>query len=92
MPVKRRLVKVHSHRVTQQAVEAYVRRDFHALHTALGLKPWERSPLPINECALGVDGGEPPELKAPSSRSLWRDSWYVARELQAGLEAALRCG
>ena len=86
MATKRtRVTRSLSHRINAAAVEAYHAGDFIALHCALNLKPWERSPLPIAECELGVDQGEPPEHEAPGP---WRDSWYVARDLQAELEAA----
>lgn len=88
MPLKRRIVKVNNHRITSAAVEAYRAGDFHGLHSALNLRPWQRSPLPIDVCGLGVDQGEPPEPHKPGTQDSWRDSWYVARELQAELEAA----
>jgi hypothetical protein len=85
MPTKRaRLTRGLSHRITAAAVEAYRYRDFIELHAALNLQPWQRSPLPVDVCGLGVDQGEPPEHEKPGP---WRDSWYTARELQAELEA-----
>lgn len=86
MATKRtRVTRSLSHRINATAVEAYRASDFAALHCALNLKPWKRSPLPIAECELGVDQGEPPAYDPPGP---WRDSWFVARELQAELEAA----
>ncbi len=78
MPVKRRLIKGRVHRITPEAIEAFAAGDFLALHQALGLKPWEVSPLPLEIELLGVDQGPPP---ADSSWA-WRQSWPKAQELQ----------
>lgn len=86
MPTKRsRVTRNISARVTAAALEAYRNRDFLALHAALRLPPWSRSPLPISDCALGVDQGPPPEDDRPGP---WRDGWHAARELQRELAAA----
>ena len=45
MPVKRRSAKVRDHRITPEAVLAYESGDSSSLHRALGLKPWDLSPL-----------------------------------------------
>ncbi len=42
-------------RITPEAVEAYKAGDYIRLHTALGLKPCEVSPLPLSVTPLGVD-------------------------------------
>ena len=78
MPIKRRVAKVRDHRLTAAAVEAYRNRDSLALHRALGLKPWEVSPL-------DADGPEPP---ADPHRGPWLDSWPKAWALAVELEAA----
>jgi hypothetical protein len=85
MPTKRQRVGRFSQKITAAAVQAYRARDYAALHVALRLPPWNRSPLPIAECALGVDQGEPPEDERPDP---WRNSWCVARELRSELEQA----
>jgi hypothetical protein len=91
MPSKRTRVGRHlAQRLTPQALDAYRNRDFFALHMALSLRPWHRSPLPISECELGVDQGEPPEPAGrPGIPNPWRESWYAARELQAEFEAVI---
>ena len=83
MPVKKRIAKGRRHRVTPEAVEAYIARDFMRLHLALGLMPWECSPLPVEVEGLGVDQGPRP--------SCWdeRHGYDEAQELQRELEAAL---
>jgi hypothetical protein len=40
-------------KITPEAIGAWKRADFDALHRLLGLKPWEASPLPIEVTALG---------------------------------------
>lgn len=80
MPVKRRLPKSREHRVTPEAIAAFEAGDYHGLHRALGLRPWEESPLPASITALGVD---------PDSRPDWAtDFWPRAVELQGELLAA----
>ncbi len=87
MPSKRtRVARSIGACVTAAALDAYRARDFTALHLALKLPPFHRSPLPIDECGLGVGQGLPPDYDQPGP---WRDSWYAARELQRELEAAL---
>ena len=83
MPLKRRIVKANSHRITHEAVAAYRAGDYTALHRALNLPPWHESPLPLEITPLGVDQDEPPAYACS-------DTWYVAQELQAELEAASR--
>jgi hypothetical protein len=87
MPVKRRAAKARRHRITPEAIAAYRARDYLALHQALGLKPWEISPLPREFEALGVDQNPPPK---PRQRGGWFDTWEQAQELQRLLEAACR--
>ncbi|MEQ1952483.1 hypothetical protein [Mesorhizobium sp. CN2-181] len=79
MPVKRRNPK-RRQKVTPEAVEAFRARDFAALHLALGLGPWEASPLPASITPLGVD---------PADRHSWgEETWRQAVALQARLQEA----
>jgi hypothetical protein len=58
MPVKRRRFKGRSHRITPEVIEAFKAKDLWRLHRALGLKPYEYSPLTRAE----IGGyGYPPE-------------------------------
>ena len=84
MPVKRRGSKAHSHRITLEVVEAYRAGDYLRLHRALGLRPWEMSPLPKRVTPLGVSN-EPP----PPDRTAWNDSWEQAKELQRAILAEI---
>jgi hypothetical protein len=77
VPVKKRAAKGRAHKITPEAVEAFKAGDYRALHRALGLAPWEASPLPIEVTALGVDQGPP----GPGA-DLWVESWPKAQELQ----------
>lgn len=86
MPVKRRNAKGRRHRITPEAIAAYRARDYMGLHQALGLRPWEISPLPLEVEALGVDQNPPPE---PRQYGGWYDTWEQAQELQRLLEEAL---
>jgi len=89
MPVKRRNAKARPHRITPEAVEAFRAGDYMALHHALGLAPWEASPLPASITPLGVD---------PNGPKQWRDgqdnieTWSQAVELQRELQAAAGTG
>jgi hypothetical protein len=82
MPLKRRHAKSRAHRVTPEAIEAFRARDFLALHRALGLKPWQPSPLPASVNPLGVDPSRPPEGR-PGDWSA--DAWQLAVDLQRAL-------
>ncbi len=42
-------------RLTPEVIAAWLAADCSALHCALGLQPWESSPLPREITALGVD-------------------------------------
>ena len=86
MPVKRRTVKGRVHRITPEAVEAYRAGDYIALHMALGLRPWEVSPLPLSVTSLGCDQSLPRD-REPSG---WFASWEQAQELQRLLEREAR--
>lgn len=79
MTTKRRpLKRILRTRITAEAIEAYQAGDERRLHRALGLKPWDASPL---------DAGvlEP----FPHDPSLcMAQSWATIRELRLLLEAA----
>jgi len=77
MPFKRRAAKGRSHRITRQAVEAFTAGDMLALNRALGLRPWQPSPL-------DADTPEPPAWAGPGP---WRDGWPLAHDLRGMLEA-----
>jgi hypothetical protein len=55
MSTKRTALRRPRHGITAEAIEAYRARDHLRLHRALGLKPWECSPLPADVEPLGVD-------------------------------------
>ena len=76
MPTKRRAAKGKAHRITRQAVEAFTAGDTLALHRALGLRPWQPSPL-------DADTPEPPAWAG----TLWAEGWALARHLRGALEA-----
>ena len=63
-------------KVSPTAVAAWQARDEAALHRALGLKPWDFSPL-------DVDDGECPYPGFPQN-----ENWQRANDLRAALEAA----
>jgi hypothetical protein len=78
VPVKRTRSKVRDHRITPEAIQAYLADDYGALHRALGLKPWETSPL-------WVEPGP-----APSNGTSYALTYAKAQELREELEAAVR--
>ena len=77
MPIKRRLAKGRAHRITPEAITAFVAGDAIRLHRALGLRPWQPSPM-------AVDAGRAPPLDGTA----WAASWSLAVELQRELQAA----
>jgi hypothetical protein len=79
VPTKRRTPKLRDHRVTEAAVAAFLAGDRLALHRALGLKPWQPSPIDATEA-------EPPAWAGPMDG--WRAGWQLARALREKLEAA----
>ena len=81
MPVKRRRAKGRTHRITPEAVAAYKVGDALALHMALGLKPWEESPL-------DVDDGPPPSWAKPGHAVY--DTWEQAQRLRRLLRKVAR--
>lgn len=48
MPTKRRTPKNHEHPITAEAIDAFRKGDHVRLHRALGLKPWQHSPLDVD--------------------------------------------
>jgi hypothetical protein len=75
-PLKRR----GQRHITETALDAWRRCDYHALHKALGLRPWQRSPLPYEATCLGVS-----ELVTHDQETPWNESWEPAMELQRDL-------
>jgi len=80
MPTKRRTAKGRTHRITRDALEAFTAGDVAGLHLALGLRPWQPSPL-------DADTPDPPAWAGPGP---WRDSWPLALDLRGMLEAESR--
>ena len=76
MPTKRRVAKGREHRITRAALEAFTAQDMLGLHRALGLRPWQPSPL-------DADTPEPPAWAG----TLWADGWGLAHDLRGKLEA-----
>jgi hypothetical protein len=77
MPVKHRTIKVKTHRITQEAQDAFELGDYIGLHRALGLKPWEPSPFDIA-------GGNPYGM-----HSTWDTAWTKVADLNTDLEALI---
>ena len=67
------------HMITPEAIAAFKAIDYTALHLALGLKPWEMSPLYVHE---------KPEPRRDSPHP-WVRSWWKVKRLRTALEAAL---
>ncbi len=97
MPTRRTpIARTSRPHITPAAIAAWQAADFHALHAALGLKPWERSPLPQSVSGLGVEEGCAPvepstasELSYPKALALQRAlvavaGWPVANASQDG--------
>jgi hypothetical protein len=49
MPIKRRLSKGKPHRITEDAVAAWLAGDSVLLHRALDLRPWDTSPFDVSD-------------------------------------------
>src|SRR5262249_47976005 len=60
MPTNRRRFDRTRRHITPEAIAAWQRADFHALHHLLGLKPWEASPLPYEITVLGCSEDDLP--------------------------------
>jgi hypothetical protein len=76
-PIHRRAVR----QITPEAIAAWKRADYMALHIALDLRPWQASPLPYEITALGVDQDDTPE----NCGSAWDPSMPKAIALQKQL-------
>jgi hypothetical protein len=70
------------HRITEEAVAAFRADDWTGLHLALGLRPWEMSPLQVHE---------KPEPSRDSPYP-WVRSWWKITRLRKELEAAVASG
>lgn len=79
MPTRRGHTRRTESAITPEAVDAFVANDYSRLHTALGLKPWEVSPIHVASYDL-----------RPAGVSPWTDSFPKALQLRAELEAAVR--
>ena len=66
-------------KITPEAIGAWERADFNALHRLLGLAPWEASPLPYEITALGCSEDDLPI--GPDARD-WDKSLPKAVALQ----------
>jgi len=86
MPVKRRSSKTRPHRITQDALDAFQAGDYAGLHHALGLKPWEISPLPLSVSPLGCDQGPYPFVGTGSCSEA---TWEQAQRLQSQILSEL---
>jgi hypothetical protein len=85
MTTKRRTIRRGgTRRITPEVVAAWQAADYSALHCALGLGPWEPSPLPVEITALGCSLDDIPEQ---DSSSCWDDSLPKAQALQRQLLA-----
>ena len=73
------LLRSARHRITPEAVAAFDVGDWMALHRALGLRPWQASPLDAST-------PEPPAGCGPNDA--WRESWPLARVLRADLQGS----
>lgn len=67
--------------LTPDVIAAWKAADFTALHSALGLSPWNVSPLPGEIIELGVDQGEPREWMGSAQQRDWRNAQALQREL-----------
>lgn len=72
--------RVGRHRITPAAVVAFAAGDWIGLHRALGLRPWEPSPLDAETLSPPVGCG---------STDAWAVGWPLARQLRAELEAVI---
>ena len=77
MPTKRRTAKGRPHRITPEAVNAFRAGDWIALHRALGLRPWQPSPLEA------FTPEPPPDMRGGP----WADAWPLAFGLRGKLES-----
>ena len=81
MPTKRTPIKrTQKHPITPEAAKYFAIGDWGALHRALGLKPWQTSPLDVLT-------PEPPDWMT-NERS--REDWRAAYGLRSALQSAGR--
>lgn len=80
MPIKKRPHKSRAHRITPEAIAAFRSGDQRAMHRALGLRPWQPSPLEADEDA-------PPSWSPVGAA--WNAAWPLVRGLRLELEASL---
>jgi hypothetical protein len=78
MPTKRRIAKGRDNRITPEALAAFAAGDWMGLHQALGLRPWQPSPLDTVT----------PQPPAYARHRPLADAWPLAFELRCKLEAA----
>lgn len=69
--------------ITPEVVDAFRAGDYHRLHRALRLRPWQTSPLPLRVTELGVD-------YRPAPKYANADDWKHAQELRRQIEACIR--
>lgn len=72
---------MRDHRITPEAIEAFNAGDAPRLDRALGIRPWQVSPM-------DADTDEPPAWAAPGSATA--EYWQMARDLRLELEAAAK--
>jgi len=78
-------VRQHRKQLNQAAIAAWKACDYSALHRALNLAPWERSPLPLHICGLGVDERERPDLEDTPFDKSFDKALNLQRELIAAV-------
>jgi hypothetical protein len=72
MSTKRRIIdRERKQGITPEAVAAWMACDWDALHCALGLNIWERSPLPREISGMGCSEDDLPEDADSSDAPLW---------------------
>jgi hypothetical protein len=89
MPTRRTPIQ-RRHRnilISDPAIAAYVAGDYHALHRALRLRPWQASPLPQAVMPLGVSE-DPPDWVREDPRELQR--WNEALEIQREIKKVIK--
>ena len=72
--------------ITPQAVAAFKAGRYRDLHQALGLVPWEASPLPVEATLLGIDRDEPPLWLQLEGIADWRQAVELQRCLIEAIE------
>jgi hypothetical protein len=88
VPTKRRKVAPRLSGLTPAAVDAWRAGDYMALHRALGLSPWDASPLPLSVTPLGCDQRTPEQnAKMAYEHRLYHATWPKALQLQLQLMA-----